>query len=113
MVRSIPHCSLSHSKAVYLSDSPKSSGGILRLNAIAGVSSISVSKDMCGLTLLYHFMNLVRGSVSIGGELIGHPVLGGPATSQNRCSLRCTSPFTFSTLPVNCDCIKLGAFLLN
>ena len=49
----------------YSSVTSEPGGGILRSNTIAGVSSMSVSRDMCGRSWLYHCMNLVSGSDSI------------------------------------------------
>ena len=63
----------------------------MRSNAIAGISSMSVFKDMYGRSWLYHIMNLVSGSDSIVEGLIGQALPGGPDTSQNRDSLRCIS----------------------
>ena len=47
-------------------------GGVLRSNAIAGVSPTSVSSDMCGRSWLCHLTNRAAGSVSMCGGLTGH-----------------------------------------
>ena len=50
--------------------------------------------------VLYHFMNLVSGSVSIAGGLIWQALPDGPATSKKMVSLRCISPCVLSGSPL-------------